>query len=252
MQNKQHLYNLLLHLADNDLILGQRLSEWCGHGPALEQDIALSNIALDLIGQAEMWFQYAQSLGVNDKDQDQLAFTRNEWEYKNVLLVEYPNTDFGYTIVRQFFFDVFHKLVLTKLKESADTQIAAIAEKSLKEVNYHVKFSSEWLIRLGDGTEVSHQKVQTAVNELCDFANELFIPTDSESILAKADIGYDLESMRSTWVSEVRNVLKIATLDAPEDKGHQKGGKNGVHTEYFGHLLSEMQFLQRAYPNLNW
>ncbi len=252
MRNKQHLYNLLLHLADNDLILGQRLSEWCGHGPALEQDIAMTNIALDLIGQAEMWYQYAQSLGVTDMNEDQLAFTRNEWEYKNVLLVEYPNTDFGYTIVRQLFFDVFHQLILKSLTHSADTRLAAIAEKAIKEVDYHVKFSSEWLIRLGDGTELSHQKVQAAINELCDYANELFLPTLSESIMAKAGIGYDLESLRPVWKSEIQNILKIATLDVPEKEGHQKGGKNGQHSEYFGHLLSEMQFLQRAYPNMTW
>ena len=252
MQNKKHLYNLLLHLADNDLILGQRLSEWCGHGPALEQDIALTNIALDLIGQAEMWYQYAQSLGINDMNEDQLAFTRNEWEYKNLLLVEFPNTDFAYMIVRQLFFDVFYKIVLQQLVDSADDKIAAIAQKSLMEVDYHVKFSSEWLIRLGDGTELSHNKVQTAVNELCDFTNELFLPTDSESIMAKAGVGYDLNSLRNIWIEEIQKVLKTATLDAPNKTGHQKGGKMGVHSEYFGHLLSEMQFLQRAYPNLTW
>lgn len=252
MHNKEHLYHLLLHLADNDLILGQRLSEWCGHGPALEQDIAMTNIALDLIGQAEMWYQYAHSLGVNDKDPDQLAFVRNEWEYKNILLVEQPNIDFGYTIVRQFFFDVFHKFVLQDLKGSADNHISAIAEKASKEVDYHVKFSSEWLIRLGDGTSESKRRVQKAVNELCDFANELFTPSEIEAIMAKADVGYDLEEIHHSWVEEVQKILKIATLDIPEKKGYQNGGKNGIHSEHFGHILSEMQYLQRAYPNLNW
>lgn len=240
----------ILQLSDNALVLGQRLSEWCGHGPILEQDIALTNIALDLIGQARSLYAYAGSLC--GKDEDQLAFLRNEWEYRNVLLVEQANTDFAYTIVRQFLFDAYNIAFHEALQGSKDETLAAVATKSLKEITYHLRFSSEWMIRLGDGTELSKEKMQTALNDLWMFTGELCTMNELDKQMLAEEIGVDLEKIKPIWEKKVDQILELATLQKPETTWMQKGGKEGKHTEHLGFLLAEMQYLQRAYPDNKW
>ena len=247
------LINYTLRIADNALILGHRLSEWCGHAPVLEQDIALANIALDQLGQARSLLQYAAILEGNGATEDTLAFFRNANQFRNVLLVEQPNTDFAFTIVRQFFFDSYNYHFYTQLKSSTDKMLAAIAEKSLKEVTYHLRYSSEWVIRLGDGTALSHQKIQSAIDELWMFSGELCMPDAVDLAAQEAGIGVDLAAIRALWQQNVSAVLSEATLQAPAaDAWMQKGGKQGIHSEYLGYLLAEMQSVQRAYPGLEW
>lgn len=244
--------NYLLHLADNNLILGQRLGEWCGHGPVLEQDIAMTNIALDLIGQARLIFQYAaESSG--DAHEDALAFLRLEHEYRNVLLVEQPNGNFADTVIRQYFYDVFNYLNYEALTKCADDQLRAIAEKALKEVTYHRRWSSEWVIRLGDGTPESHEKAQAAVNQLWQFTGELFTPVDYEMESHQTIHTPDVASLRNAWLHHVKQTLETATLQMPsDDTWMQNGGKAGRHTEYLGYILAELQYMQRAYPSMQW
>jgi len=234
------------------LILGQRLSEWCGHGPILEEDIALTNIALDLIGQATELYEYAAQVENKGRTADDLAFLRLEREYKNVLLVEQKNGDFGKTIVRQFLFDNFQLLNYTQLLNSSDAQVAAIAEKSLKEVKYHLKHSSEWVIRLGDGTEESHQRVQESVDDLMRFVEELFFQNEVNELLQEDKLIGDCEDFKQQFYQNVNNVLTEATLTIPEIKYHQKGGRKGIHSEHMGFLLAEMQYMQRTYPGMQW
>lgn len=248
----QNLLNYTLQIADNALILGHRLSEWCGHGPILEQDIALTNIALDLIGQARSLYQYASEISGAEKSEDDFAYLRTETKYKNVLLVEQPNGHFGTTIMRQFLFDAFHFAFYERLAKSKDQQLAAIATKSLKEVTYHLRFSSEWVIRLGDGTEESHNKMQTSLNELWMYTGELFIASEADAQMLKEDIGVDLGEVKTFWNEKVEEIFKIATLSRPEDKWMQKGGKTGQHSEHLGYILTEMQYLQRTYPGQEW
>lgn len=252
MEVREKLFQYLLRLGDNTLILGQRIAEWCGHGPVLEQDIALTNIALDLFGQTRSLLQYAAELEGKGRTEDDLAFLRDVREFNNCLLVEQPNEDFAYTITRQFFFDVFHFLLLEGLKESPDTQLAAIAEKSLKEVSYHLRFSSEWMIRLGDGTDLSRQKIQEAVNDRWIFTAELYTPDEIDREMARLGLAPDLEELKRPYLEKVKDILEAATLELPESTFRQLGGKQGRHSEHLGHLLSEMQFLQRAYPGLTW
>lgn len=251
------LYNYLLLLGDNAMILGQRLGELCGHGPSLETDIALTNISLDFFGQVRNYFQYAAEVKEEDSKveittEDKIAFMRYERDYKNVLLVEQPNKDFAYVIARQYFFDAFHFLLLNELKNSKDEQITAIANKSLKEVKYHQRFSSEWVKRLGDGTEESHKKMQAAVNFLYPYLNELTEETDVEKEMKENGIGADLNKIRTMYFENVNSVLKSATLDIPENIFSHSGGKKGIHTEHLGYILSDMQYMQRAYPNMEW
>lgn len=245
-------FDYLLRLGDNALILGQRLSEWCGHGPVLEQDIALTNIALDLMGQARSLLSYAGELEGQGRGEDQLAFLRDAWDFRNLLLVEQPNRDWAYTIVRQFLFDSFHFFQLQELTESADGQLAAIAAKSLKEVTYHLRFSSEWMIRLGDGTEESHRRMQQALDDLWMFAGECCQPDEVDRQMAYAGIGADLDRIRSLRQERIAAVLQEATLRQPETTWTQSGGKQGTHTEHLGYILADLQFLQRAYPGLQW
>jgi ring-1,2-phenylacetyl-CoA epoxidase subunit PaaC len=242
----------ILQLADNALILSQRLSEWCGHGPVLEQDIAITNIALDLLGQARNLLAHAASLENNARTEDEMAFFRDTHQFNNVLLVEYPNTDWAFTITRQFFFDVFNYYNYQALLESADTQLAGIAEKSLKEVTYHLRYSSEWMVRLGDGTEVSHQKMQAAVDTLWPYTGEMMSPNTADDWAQEAGIGPDLALIKQAWETKVKAVLEEATLTLPSNTWMQKGGKNGIHSEHFGFLLAEMQHVQRTYPGQNW
>ena len=260
-----------LHLADNALILGQRNSEWCAHGPVLEQDIAITNISLDLLGQARNFYQYAASLynefSHNEKEavdyllprpwknynreltEDDLAFLRDERQYLNLLITELPNGDWAQTILRQFLFSTYQQLLYTELQKSSDGQLAAIAEKSLKEVTYHLRWSSEWVIRLGDGTDESHQKMKNALSELWTFTSEIFTPASYEQI--------DVSLLKSNWEKMVNKVFEEAMLTSPLSNSAGEGpgvrtGKEGQHTEYLGYILTEMQYLQRAYPNSQW
>ncbi len=252
MTTQEAFYNYIVRLGDDSLILGQRISEWCGHGPILEEDIALTNIALDLIGQTNNLYELAVSIENKGKNIDQLAFLRLEKEYSNLLLVEQPNVDFGYTIVRQFFFDVYRKLVFESLCNSTDERLAGIAEKSLKETKYHLKHSSEWVIRLGDGTEESHRRVQEAVNTLWKFTDELFYQDEVDQNVIELGLGVDNSIFKATWNTHVEQVLTEATLTIPTNSWQHTGGRKGIHTEHFGYLLSEMQYMQRAYPNMEW
>ncbi len=247
-----NLLNYTIHLADNAHILGHRLGEWCGHGPILEQDIALTNISLDLIGQARSLYQYAAEIEGKGRTEDDIAYLRDAWDFRNALLVEQPNGDFGKTIVRQFLFDAYNFFFYRELTKSKDQQLAAIAEKSLKEVTYHLRFSSEWVIRLGDGTEVSHEKVQTALDDLWMYTGELFEMNDFEKEMVKAGIGVDLEQLKPLWQEKVDDILKRATLTKPENDWMQHGGKTGKHSEHLGFILAEMQFLQKTYPGQVW
>jgi ring-1,2-phenylacetyl-CoA epoxidase subunit PaaC len=259
------LINFTLHLADNSLILGHRNSEWAGHGPILEQDIAISNIALDLIGQSRNLYQYAAEL-INkhpghstfsiDYDraitEDDLAYLREEREFKNCLLVEQPNGDWAQTILRQFFFSTYQYYFYKELLNSKDTQLAAIAEKSLKETTYHLRWSSEWVIRLGDGTEESNKRIKQALDQLWMFTGELFEPADYETSVIEHGIGVDISALKSKWQEKVHAIFEEATLEIPGAIANQSGGKRGIHSEHLGFILAEMQYLQRAYPNSNW
>jgi ring-1,2-phenylacetyl-CoA epoxidase subunit PaaC len=241
-----------LHLADTTLILSHKNSEWCGHGPILEQDIALTNIALDLLGQARNFYQYAATLIGDDCDEDKLAYLRNPNEYKNHLLVEQPNVDWAVTILRQFYFSCFQHYFYSALQHSNDNQLAAIATKALKEVAYHLRFSSEWVIRFGDGTEVSNGKVQKAVEVLKDFVDELFVMSDYETALLQQNISVDLSKIKTLWQQKVNDVFAEATLRFMVSSNPQIGGKNGNHSGHLVSLLSEMQTIQRTYPNSVW
>jgi ring-1,2-phenylacetyl-CoA epoxidase subunit PaaC len=252
MTKQEALFEYLLRQADDTMILGQRISEWCGHGPILEEDIALTNIALDLIGQATELYDYAAQVENKGKTADDLAFLRLERAYKNVLLVEQTNGDFGKTIVRQFLFDNFQLLNYTQLLKSSDAQVAAIAEKSLKEVKYHLKHSSEWVIRLGDGTEESHNRIQESVDDLMRFADELFFQNEVNDLLQQEGIVGNIEEFKQQYYQNVNKILNEATLTIPEIKYHQKGGRAGLHSEHMGFLLAEMQYMQRAYPGMKW
>lgn len=241
------LIDYTLHLADNALILAQRNAEWCGHGPILEQDIAITNISLDLLGQSRNFYQYAATLTGGNTTEDSLAYLRTEREFKNCLLVEQPNADWGQTILRQFFFSTYQYLLYEKLEHHKDEQISAIAVKSLKEVTYHLRWSSEWVIRLGDGTEESHQRMLKAIDELWRYTGELFIPADYEK-----ECGFDMQPLKDEWMKKATAVFEEATLPVPQKVFMQTGGKTGVHTEHLGYILTELQYLQRTYPNATW
>lgn len=255
-----------LHLADNALIIAQRNSEWCGHGPVLEQDIAITNISLDLIGQARSLYQYAAEL-INGSDtssgeeasasEDTLAYLRDGREFKNCLLTELPNGDWAQTILRQFFFSTYQFLLYQRLQQSADATLAAIAEKSLKEVTYHMRWSSEWVIRLGDGTEESRTRMLKAIDELWIYTGELFMPAVYETAAVKDGVAVDLSALKNEWDRKVNEIFGEATLPSPLEEGQgpkwmQTGGKEGLHTEHLGFILAEMQFMQRAYPGNEW
>ncbi len=246
------LLNYTLRIADNNLILGHRLSEWCGHGPILEQDIALTNIALDLVGQARNYFQLAAEIKGGGATEDDFAYLRDVYDFQNVLLTEQPNGHFGETITRQFFFDVFNYYFTQALTKSTNSQLAAIAEKSLKEITYHLRFSSEWMIRLGDGTEESHAKMQQAVDDLWMFTGEAFQADALDLEMVENGVGVKLEEIKPYFDQKVTDILDQATLSLPEGNWMQKGGKQGKHSEHLGFILAELQFLQRAYPGAKW
>ena len=247
---------LLLRLGDNDVVLAQRLGEWVGHGPVLEEDIALANVGLDLLGQGRMWLTYAGELEGKRRTEDDLAFLRDQHEYRNVQLVELPNGDFAMTMARQLYFDHAHLLLMNALTQSADARIAEIAAKARKEVAYHVERSADWVIRLGDGTEESHQRMQLAIDRLWPYTGEVFTADAVDAELAQAGVAPDPASLREPWLAAIRAVVAEATLTMPTGEWmhgtRRGGGKQGVHTEHLGHLLAEMQFLQRAYPGAQW
>jgi ring-1,2-phenylacetyl-CoA epoxidase subunit PaaC len=268
---KSRGWAFILHLADNALILGQRNAEWCGHGPVLEQDIAITNISLDLVGQARNFYQHAATLynGFDDAKknevdyllpkpwktynreltEDDLAFLREERQYLNLLITELPKGDWAQTVLRQFLFSAFQQLQFQALMQSSDSFISAIAEKSLKEVSYHLRWSGEWVIRLADGTEESRRRMETALNEIWMFTGEFFLPAKFET----AENNFDPSPLKIEWLKKVEQVFSEGELSMPkETKWFQKGGKDGIHTEHLGYLLTDMQYLQRTYPNATW
>lgn len=250
MQN--NLVQYIFGIADNTLILGQRLGELCGHGPSLETDIAMTNISLDLLGQTRSYYQYAAQIIGDNASEDSVAFLRKENEYKNVLLIEQPNKDFAYSISKQFLFDIFHLLLLEELQNSQDEILAAIAKKSIKEVSYHTRFSSDWIKRLGDGTIESHDRIQNAIDNLWAYTDELFHQTDADKEMVSKKIGVDVTKLKLPFYKKVTEILNEATLKTPDLKYFQKGGKQGVHSEHMGYILSDLQYMQRTYPNMNW
>lgn len=242
----------LTRMGDNTLILGHRVSEWCGHAPILEEDIALANMALDLIGQTQLWLGLAGAVEGAGRDADGLAFRRDAWDFRNLLLVERPNGDFGQTLMRQFLFDAFHQPLLKALEQSSDARIAEIAAKSGKEVAYHIERSADLVIRLGDGTEESHARMQAALDALWAYTGEMFTGDAVDARLAEAGIMPAPETLRADWDAMVTAVLDEATLTRPAGRFAHTGGKQGRHTEHMGHLLAAMQWLQRAYPDARW
>lgn len=246
------LFEYLIRLGDDSLILGHRLSEWCGHGPILEEDIAMTNIALDLIGQATSILKYAGEVEGKGRTEDDIAFLRFERDYKNALLLEQPNEDFGVTMMRQFLFDAYRKPLFEQLVNSSDEQIAAIAAKSLKETKYHLKHSAEWVIRLGDGTEESHTRVQNALNHLWRYTDELFYIDEIDADLESKGIVFSSEDLKASWSEMVKNVLDEATLIIPDNGWQHNGGRKGLHSEHLGYILAELQYMQRAYPGMEW
>ena len=249
---EQARLQFVLRLGDTSLVLAQRLGAWVGHGPALEEDLGLANLALDLLGQARLLLSYAGELEGTGRDEDALAFLRDAPEFRNLTLAEQPNGDFGHTIVRQWLIDAWQLEVYGGLERSSDARLAAIAGKALKETRYHYRFSSGWLVRLGDGTDESHARAQAALEALWRFTDELFSPDEAEALLATAGIAPDLGELRSAWVARIEADLLAATLRRPQAAHYPWYGKRGVHTEHLGHLLAEMQHLPRTFPGVQW
>jgi ring-1,2-phenylacetyl-CoA epoxidase subunit PaaC len=255
-----YFYQYILRIADNSLILGHRLSELCGHGPILEQDIAVTNIALDLVGQARSLYALAAVVYGNNKTEDDIAYLREELDYKNLLLVEQPNGDFAHTIVRQFFFSAFqlpfykalNGLLIQNPTSETRNILRGVAEKAIKEVTYHLRWSSEWMIRLGDGTAESYERMQKAINDLYVYSGEAFMMDDVDKAAISEGFGVDLDKLKPIFDATINAVLAEATLELPKDVYMQKGGKQGYHSEYLGYLLADMQYLQRVYPNSEW
>ena len=245
-------FQYVLSIGDDALIIAQRLSEWAYRAPFLEEDIALSNISLDMFGRANLFLDYAASLKGNDTTADDLAFKRNEREFTNKLLCEQPNGNFANTMVRQFFLDAFNKLFFLKLINSNDDQLSAISKKAIKETNYHLRHSSKWIIRLGDGTPESHAKVQLAIDNLWMFTEELFEMNENDIQMEQQKIGVDCPDLKPQWDIIINDVFLKAKVNRPKDLHMTTGGRQGIHTEHLGHLLSDMQYLQRAYPDATW
>lgn len=245
-------FRYLLRLGDTSLVLGQRLAEWVGHAPALEEDLGLANLSLDLIGQARLLLSYAGELEGQGRDEDALAFLRDAPAYVNLTLAEQPNGDFGRTIVRQCLLDAWQLEVYEGLLSSGDSRLAGIAAKAIKETRYHLRFSSGWLVRLGDGTEESHRRAQEALDDLWRFTTELFAPDEVDDAVADAGIAPGLADLQPRWSGRIDEVLKEATLARPAAVPYQWHGKRGAHTEHLGHMLAQMQHLQRTYPGAQW
>jgi ring-1,2-phenylacetyl-CoA epoxidase subunit PaaC len=256
MASDRQLLEYVLRLADSDLILAQHLGAWVGHGPVLEEDIALTNVGLDLLGQARLWYAYAGEIEAcfarMGRTEDEFAFLRESGGFRNLLLVEQPNGDYADTTARQFYFDLWHELVLHELVGSRDARIAEIASKALKEVTYHAERSSDWVIRLGDGTNLSRARMQAAIDDLWMYTGEMFATDETEQSLIAEGIAADAAALLPAWRGRVARVLEEATLTMPGEAWMQRGGKQGVHTEHLGHLLAEMQSLHRAHPGVQW
>ncbi len=252
MISKNSLYTYCLRLSDNALILGQRLSELCSKGPILEEDLAQTNIALDMIGRAQAILNYASELQGKQKTADDIAYRRSEHEYCNHLIVEQPNGDFAHVIARQLYVSAFEVLFYSSLEKSADTMLASIASKTVKEIKYHLQHASDWTVRLGDGTAESTLRMQKAIDDLWMYTGELFEMDAIDEELLKSGIAVDKAPLIEKWRKQIAEILSEATLDMPKDSYMQTGGSKGVHTEHLGHLLSEMQYLQRAYPDATW
>jgi ring-1,2-phenylacetyl-CoA epoxidase subunit PaaC len=250
--NRDAFFEVLLRIGDTTLILGHRDSEWCGHSPALEEDIALANMALDLIGQTRLWLGLAAEVEGKGRTADDLAYLRDVWDFRNLLLVEGLNGDFGHTLMRHFLFDIYHLVLLQALATSSDRRVAEIAAKAGKEVAYHVERTSNLIVRLGDGTDESHRRMQAALDALWPYVGEMFMADEKDEAVAAAGIAPNPASLRAAWEKTVRDVLAEATLTIPESKFAHKGGKRGIHTEHLGYILADMQFLQRAYPGASW
>ncbi len=241
-----------LRRADDALILGHRLSEWCGHAPMLEEDMALANMSLDLIGQARAFYSYAAQTEAKGNDEDKFAYLRDVRQYRNLLLVEQPNGDFAHTVVRQFFYAAFADPYWRAMMKSSDATLAAIAAKSEKESAYHLRHSSEWVIRLGDGTVESHGRAQAAIDDLWSFTGEMFEADESERVLVESGVVIDPVALRPQWLRTISGIVGEATLALPDTKWMQKGGRSGRHSEHLGHLLSELQSMQRTFPGVSW
>ena len=252
MHDTQALFDYTLGLADDSLVLGQRLSEWCSHAPFLEEDVALANVALDYIGRARMFFGYAAELDGAGRDEDALAYLRDCRQYRNLLILELPRGDFAFSTARQFLVDAFQLPFLEALCASRDPQLAAIAGKAVMESRYHYRRSRDWILRLGDGTAESHRRLQSALEEIWGYTHEMFRAGAAEQGLVEAGIAPDRIALRSRWDALVTPVLEEATLKRPPDTWSVDGGRDGIHTEHLGHLLAELQFLQRTYPGLQW
>lgn len=247
------LFEFILRLGDDNLILGHRLSEWCGHGPYLEEDIALTNIALDHIGQASAWLKLAGNAEGKNRSEDDLAYKRIEREFVNLQLVEQPNTDFAYTIIRQLFFDVYQLYLYDELTKSSNEEVAALSAKSLKEIKYHVRHAKEWALRLGDGTKESNRRAQIAVNGLWRYTHEMFVTDDVVEALIKEKAAPDLASIKIKWEEMISQIFNEAKLFIPENEPPIiLNSRKGVHSENLGHILAELQFLPRTYPDANW
>lgn len=252
MTDKTNLFQYLLRLADDHLILSQRLGEWCGEAPTLEEDLALANIALDLIGQARSVYGYASDVEGKGRDEDQLAFVRVERDYRNALIAEQPNGDFAHTIARQFFVAAFMVPFWREMEKSSDSMLAAIAAKASKEVAYHLRHASEWVIRLGDGTEESRERMVEALDDLFIFTGEMFEVDETVEVMIKSAVCPDPSALMGEWLQTVQSVIEEATLEMPDTGFMQTGGRLGRHTEHLGHILSELQYMQRTYPGQVW
>jgi ring-1,2-phenylacetyl-CoA epoxidase subunit PaaC len=256
MTSDEQLFEYLLRLADSDLVLAQRLGEWVGHGPVLEEDIALTNVGLDLLGQARLWLAYAGEVEARFKgtgrSEDELAFLRDGGEFRNLLLVEQPNGSYADTMARQFYFDTWHRLLLGALAQSRDARIAEIAAKALKEATYHAERSADWVIRLGDGTEESHARMQAAIDDLWMYTGEMFDADAIDTALAAEGIGCDLSALAPPWREQIGAILAEATLAVPGEAWMQRGGRQGVHSEHLGRMLAIMQSLPRTHPGVQW
>lgn len=253
LTKQEALFEYLLRLADDRLILGHRLSEWCGHGPILEEDIALANIALDDIGHAASLYEYAVEVEGEGRHRDDLVYFRNDVEYKNLKIVELPKGDFGFTIARQFLFSAFSYFQYEQLTDIEDEQFRGMVEKHLKEVKYHLRHSREWVLRLGDGTEESHRRIQNSFEEVWMYTGEMFYQDEIDELLQEEGLAADAEDFKSDWKELVTETLEEATLDVPDfDQYMAEGGRKGFHTEHLGHLLAEMQHLRRSYPDADW
>jgi ring-1,2-phenylacetyl-CoA epoxidase subunit PaaC len=245
-------FEYVLRLGDNALVLGQRLAEWLGHAPVLEEDIASANISLDLVGQARLWLTHAGKIEGAGRDEDRLAYHRDQHEFRNFVLLELPNDDYASTIVRRFLFDAWHCLALEALSRSSDADIAAIAEKSKKEADYHRRHSGDWLLRLGDGTAESHSRTQSALDTIWRYTTEFFTGDEVDAAMTASGEGFAPESLRARWLEEVGTHLSEATLKIPSQPNFVSLGKAGRHSEHLGYLLAEMQVLQRAHPAAQW